>query len=256
MKCRSPQHRYGFTLIEVMLAIGISVGLLIVALVFYQQAAHLRNQLLEETEKLSAIRLAMDRMTTDLRTVVSSAQQGFFGTATSLQFARGGAVDLKSLGDSVRGRGTTPVTELRLVSYRLLTMLEGTNAMVQGMERTEEPLFIGSPRLGSVSPLASAATNAMGLVRTNTSQISTNMALSDAVIGAIRQLRLRYWNGSAWMEDWNEAFAPPGVEITLSSEPKREEASPMLDETEEDVFRRVVYLPGGQALARGLGGVP
>ena len=57
----------GFTLIEVVLATVIAVGMLLIVLFFYQQAANLRSEVLQETERLSVIRLVMDRMTSELR---------------------------------------------------------------------------------------------------------------------------------------------------------------------------------------------
>lgn len=51
------QARAAFTLIEVILAIVISLGMLVVVLFFYQQTANFRAQLVEETERLTAVRL-------------------------------------------------------------------------------------------------------------------------------------------------------------------------------------------------------
>ena len=58
----------GFTLIEVVLAIVIAVGLLTGVLVFYRQAAILREEILRKADALSAVRLVMDRISTELRT--------------------------------------------------------------------------------------------------------------------------------------------------------------------------------------------
>ena len=55
----------GFTLIEVVLAIVIAVGLLTGVLVFYRQAAILREEILRKADALSAVRLVMDRISTN-----------------------------------------------------------------------------------------------------------------------------------------------------------------------------------------------
>ncbi|MBM3821549.1 MAG: hypothetical protein FJ404_01465 [Verrucomicrobia bacterium] len=258
MKQTHPRAGAGFTLIEVVLAIGISVGILVVALVFYQQSAQLRNQLLGETERLAAIRLAIDRITQDLRTVVVSAEQGFVGTAETVQFARSAALDLKSLGEARSGRSHVPASDLRLVSYRLLSTTEGTNMVVQGMERFEEPLLIGSrqaPREVSLSESNSPGQTVRSRVAdTNALSLSTNQAWGEGLNASIRYLKLRYWNGASWVEEWNRATAPAGVEVTLSPEARRNAAAPAEMEESDQVFRRVVYLPAGRAGAAPGGG--
>src|SRR5205085_11151267 len=79
-----------FTLIEVVLAIVIAVGMLVVVLFFYQQAADLRTQLLQETEHLSVARLLMDRITGELRTTRRHVffQGAFIGESDFLQFIK------------------------------------------------------------------------------------------------------------------------------------------------------------------------
>ena len=75
-----------FTLVEVILAISIAIGILVVALYFYSQATNLRAHLLEESDRISSIRLVMDRLTSELRNAFAQPQTGFHGDATSLQF--------------------------------------------------------------------------------------------------------------------------------------------------------------------------
>ena len=59
----------GCTLIGVVLAIVIGVGLFTGVLMFYQQAAVLRKEILRKADALSAVRLVMDRISAELRTV-------------------------------------------------------------------------------------------------------------------------------------------------------------------------------------------
>ena len=78
----------GFTLIEVILAISIATGLLIVALTFYRQVADLRGLILKESERLATVRLIMDRLASDLRTarIGAVAGQEFRGGSSTLSF--------------------------------------------------------------------------------------------------------------------------------------------------------------------------
>jgi hypothetical protein len=56
----------------------------------------------------------------------------------------------------------------------------------------------------------------------------------------LRHFQLRYWDGAAWTEGWNQLGLPAGVEVTVASR------SPV-DETDE-LFRRVIYLPGSKQI--------
>ena len=70
----SPARRLGlgpraaFTLVEIILAIGLATGLLLVAMTFYYQATNMRGQVLHELDQVSTIRLVLDRLAGDLRT--------------------------------------------------------------------------------------------------------------------------------------------------------------------------------------------
>src|SRR2546421_5016576 len=81
-----------FTLLEVILAVIIAVGMLLVVLYFYQQAADLRTQLLDQTDRLSVARLLMDRITSELRTTRrhSYFQGAFIGESDFIQFIKAG----------------------------------------------------------------------------------------------------------------------------------------------------------------------
>ena len=122
-------HSPGFTLLEVVLAITIAIGLLLVAMTFYQQSTSLRGQLMEEAERLSAVRQVMDRLAADLRVAPAHDRVGFTGDSNSLRFATT-ALPLASGGMQ---------TDLRRVAYRAIYAGEGTNLSVSGLVRTEEP---------------------------------------------------------------------------------------------------------------------
>ena len=128
--CRA--HTAGFTLIEVVLAVAIAAGMLLVVLTFYQQAAALRGRLIEETSGISAIRLLMERLTCELGAVRRSDlyQLGLSGGADNLQ--------LLKLEFPRPGAWTNPATAapFRLVSYSL----QGAGGLV----RSETPLWASS----------------------------------------------------------------------------------------------------------------
>lgn len=220
-RCRRAR---AFTLVEVILAISIAIGILVVALYFYSQATNLRAQLLEESDRISSIRLVMDRLTSELRHAFAQPQTGFHGDATSLSFV---TTEPPSRA-SVICTGTLR-TDLRLVSYGLSKALDGTNEVATGLTRTEQPLVEKPSTSTAFSPApVPDATNAPA-------------RSLEPMTDSIRLLRIWYWDGHGWSASWKSDQLPRGVEITLGAEPLPEDAS--ISDYRGELFRRVIYLP-------------
>jgi type II secretory pathway pseudopilin PulG len=219
-----------FTLVEVVLAIVIALGILVVALYFYQQATTLRAQLVEETERITAARLLMDRITGELRAVhlEPNVGEGLLGTSNSIEFVKTDVPSFAFWSGAPLGRAPLPVTDLKLIRYELEST-DGTNTL--GLLRTEEPLVLTRP-----------STNFDDVDLTN-SLPSTNAL---PLIEQVRFLQFRYWGGTNWTDSWNTASLPQGVEVSLGSEPWTNG----VDETEypAEIYRRVIYLPGSVGL--------
>lgn len=227
-----------FTLIEVLLATVIIAGLLAVVLFFYQQAAQLRTELLIETERISAARLLMDRITSELR---QARRHSYFATplvgdSTAIQFITTALPPTTPWSGETYGRATRPATDLKLVSYGTSIGEDATNAL--GITRSEEPLVEFRTVAGTEvysSTFMTEETNATALL------------LSDQ----LRALRFRYFDGVAWQDSWNDTRLPGAVEVTLASEvlPEVDELAELLGEAEApsgEVFRRVIFLPGSR----------
>ena len=223
--------RAAFTLIEVLLAVSIIAGLLMVVLYFYQQAAELRTELLLDAERSSSARLLMDRLTTELR---ASRSHTFYevpmvGDSTYLQFI---TTDLPSqtawTGERL-GRMTKPESDLKLVSYGTEVSLEETN--VVGLVRAEEALVELRTTVSSEATLPTDA--------------GTNKTNRILITEAFKYVRFRYYDGYKWLESWNDTFLPKGVEVTLGSEPMPADVE--VEEYPYEVFRRVIALPASDA---------
>jgi hypothetical protein len=241
--------------VEVILAIGLATTLLLIALVFYRQAADLRQQILDESEKLSTMRLALDRLAGDLRAAQPHASPGneFSGESNSLQFIKIALTSLPktastnaSMDNLGQTNGTDP-SDLVRVSFMALTNFDGTNVVVSGLDRTEQPL--SAPIASSFIPLSTnnPDTNSLSLLGTSATNLpvaQTNLFFEPFAEG-IRFVRFRYWNGIDWETAWTNASPPPGVEIVLSMETLPDDATP--DAIPSNSFRRVVFLPGGVA---------
>jgi type II secretory pathway component PulJ len=219
----------------VVLAVSIAIGLLLVMLHFYRQAADLRTQLLLEAERVSSIRLVMDRITEDLRSARNDNSAGYRmeGGATSIRFVRGAAPSLVNWRGGQLGRAAFPETDLRRVAYRMGAATLGTNWVATGLIRTDEP---------AVELRRSRAEPAMDEPATAPAPDSRAPA-EEPLSETIRYLRFRYWDGAGWKESWSGTDLPLGLEVTLASEPPSEASEPEEETTE--IFRRVIFLSAG-----------
>lgn len=221
----------GFTLVEVILAIGLAIVILVTAMSFYHQASELRRQIVATSEQISTIRLVMDRLAADLRMARSHDWEGFNGDATSLRF-----VKCEPIASSAWTRNQA-VSDLRLVSYGAATGLDGTNTMVVGLTRSESLAVEIRQTRATAAPLDAAPTTA-------SSSTTTNVAPVEPLTDVIRFVHFRYWDGTTWAESWGDVVPPLAVEVSFGVEPQPDDALP--DEYPFEVFRRIVALPGGR----------
>ncbi|MCZ7640280.1 MAG: hypothetical protein M5U12_32025 [Verrucomicrobia bacterium] len=277
----------GFTLLEVVLALSIAIALLVVVLYYYQQAARLRDSTLTATAGLAAVRLCMDRLGTELRTASTqpgtfrggpqelefllcdlpepstdtpgeAAIETFMplpSPAHPLRPAHCGRPDRNVRFGANRGRpGHARVNRNRIGrSFRLrppttpdaptVPAVQLTPAVEESVEPTAPP---DTSTLGqeveAVSPANSPAEEGTRL--TTAFPGSGTLALA---IPEVRFLRLRYHDGTAWLDAWSASTLPRGVEITLALEPAAPDAGP--DALPGEVFRRTIALTTSPARA-------
>ncbi|MBM3847097.1 MAG: type II secretion system protein [Verrucomicrobia bacterium] len=242
----------GFTLIEVVLAISIAAAILGTALYFYQQSAHLRAQLIEESDRLSAVRLLMDRITSDVRCFHARRPSLFSGTSSNLTLI---SASLPPDLVARRSGGVSPASDLRRVSYGQNLHAEGTNSTVTGIYRLDEPWVSlrkpsSQPPSGSVLPATSgsgAVSNTLAAMPLGDSSI-VSPPQPEPFTDQVRFLRFAYWDGFRWVESWDGQTPPAGIAVSLSTEPM--EQDPDSDQVEGEIFRRVIAIPahGGSGL--------
>lgn len=229
----SAKRLAGFTLLEVVLAIVIAIGILVVALYFYSQAADLRSQLLLESERIASVRLIMDRITADLRCAYGtfSSGGGVSGGPVSLRIVKTELPSRSSWTGGQLGRAAAAETDLRFVNYSASVSMEGTNLVVSGLMRTEEALV--QKRQLPESSRSREITSEPPRVRR-----------PDPLTEVIHFIRFRYWDGSSWQESWSGTDLPQGVEVNLGADPLPEGLLP--EEYPFELFRRVIFVPAGQ----------
>jgi type II secretory pathway pseudopilin PulG len=214
----------GFTLIEIILAIGITIGLLVVVLFFYQQSTQVREQILAETEHVSVIRMFLDHFARELQTAHNDTFliMGLTGTSNYIEFVTSTTPRNSAWTTDTAG----PSADLHLIRYRWDALWEDG---FTELFRDEETL------VQTILPLDPAALPGEGASASNVTSTST------FVLEAIRHFQLRYWSGSEWQDSWNAWELPAGVEITVSSRSWPEEADPA--DYADTTYRRVIYLP-------------
>ncbi|MBI3869120.1 MAG: hypothetical protein HY299_11385 [Verrucomicrobia bacterium] len=240
---RDTPRSSGFTLIEVLLAMGLAIGILLVALYFYHQSAQLRSTLIEESEGIAAARLLMERLTTDLRTAHAQPQVHFSGSPGALRFAR---LSLAPPAASGAARGSThqavfQSSDLTLVSYEMSSSREGTNRIATGILRWEDPFLIGDPGV-----VFQSASNAPAPAAVFETIIETNR-VGRPITDRVRYLAFGYWDGLGWRDRWDSPQMPQAVRVTLGRGGLPEGHTEA--EYDGELFRRVVVLPGYGAAA-------
>ncbi len=248
-----PTRRKGaaaFTLLEVALAIAISVGMLVVVLYFYRQASRLRADLLRQTEQVTSARLLMQRLTAELRaaTIDEVTLDSLTGESNSIEFVTTVLPGPSAWGRGDLGRVLSPQADLHLVSYSLASDGTGTNFI--GLNRSDEPLVEWGAGTNSDLFAGSSSTDLSG---TDTNEEDfffwdepAAPALNTMLSPDFQYLQFRYWDGSAWLDSWYNVDLPLAVEVTLGIEPPPEESEATgteIAKADYELFRRVIFLP-------------
>ena len=222
------RHRLAaFTILEVMLAIVITTGLLATAMYFYQQSARLRNDLLEETERIGSARL--------IASLPSQASWQIPTEATPPGY---------------------PETGYRLVRYELLKkpLLEGSLDNEANQQMIDQVVLEPGQQAGDTNAVLASLMQGDAINRTVRRLLSAKTSTND--IGTVRidpvlitdrlkHLKFRYLNAGAWVDAWPGPQLPLGIEVSLGIEPMS--ATNLLDEYTNHVFRRIIRIPAAAA---------
>ncbi len=227
---RQIRHRRAFTLLEVLLALTLGLGLMAAATGFYYRAANVRTAVMQETQRVWSQRTVMDRLTNEIRgaTIFPFLGMAMEGQESAVRYVTAALPDRSAWTmHNVMQPPPPPQYDLQIVGYRLrvstdeqgniLKDSEG-NVLVVGLERTCQKYISASAEEGQ--------------------DISVALISSD-----IKFLGLRYWDGSAWVASWGGGDLPLAVEISLGQRSLPEGMT--ADQYPYEASRRVVFVPGG-----------
>jgi len=231
------RSRPGFTLLEVVLAVGLTLVLLAGLFRFYDHTTRVKTLVTTDVERVSAVRAVMELLTRELRSaqVVRFLAQGVDGAAERLRLATAtlpsGAVWIEQ--GMTETSTLPPEHDVQIVGYRLRYVeTEDGDLVVVGLERSCQRLLTA---------------------RETEEGRQIDVAL---LTPHVRFLRLRYWDGAAWAETWQGDDLPAAVEIVLGFEPLPEDME--AEDYPYTTYRRVVAVPAAAreqegTVIRGLG---
>ncbi|MDP6045927.1 MAG: hypothetical protein QGH94_03630 [Phycisphaerae bacterium] len=222
----------GFTLLEVVLAIGLIVGLMGSAIWFTQHIAASREKINAVTQEIVSRRSLMRRITRELRCAMSMRRLGLgiAGESDYIAFVTT-SVPGKSVwvDRNVLDQPIPPETDIQLVTYRQsITEDEEGLEQIVGIERTCQKLLD--------APEAEEGENIQVSLMTD----------------QLKYLRLSYYDGESWTNSWTaDRGLPLAVEVTLGDEPVYEDETASAEDAEdaepEEYFgrasRRLIHLP-------------
>lgn len=210
-----------FTLLELILAIIISAGLLFVALHFYRQAERLRTEIEGLSEHLTTVRLTLAQMARELQST-SPAPTSLSGQSNRIEL-----VILAGTSQDPSGTITARPSEQR-IRYTFNGALMRSELPSQAFE-------------SSTNLTDAADTLDPRLAELALEEPDPAPRQNSVIVPGIKLVQFRFWTGTNWVEEWSGAAAPRAIEIILGTE----ELAPdtMMDEYPGHLFQRRVVIP-------------
>ncbi|MBM4017169.1 MAG: hypothetical protein FJ288_02395 [Planctomycetes bacterium] len=221
--------RRGFTLLEVVLAVGLALALMAAMLTFYQQATQVRASLSLEAEKIGAERAIMNLITDELRSAMAPREMGM-----GLEGGLGGLRVPTTCLPGAAAWIVTAATETPPPAERDVQIVGYRPRIIE--DEQGQPVIVGIER--------TCQKNITARVAEEGREIQT-LLLSPH----FKFIRFRYWDGNAWIESWGGGDLPGAVEIVLGEQPLPENVEPM--DYPYPIFRRVVFVPAGARTTAG-----
>lgn len=227
-------RRRGFTLLEIILAMGLIVGLMGAVYGFYHQVGRIRRDAIARAEAITAQRAVMDFLTGELRsaTVYPYLNLGlqYDGQTRELRF-----MTLSLPGPAawaVRSSADEPIPpehDIQWVGYRVRWAEDEDGQPVNlGLERTCQKVMAAE-----------------------TAEEADVMTV-DAIAPSVRFFHVECFNGTDWVQEWTARDLPLAVRILLGTvDPGTPE---MTAEEYLDTYptaTRVVYVPGSRLALQG-----
>jgi len=220
-----------FTLLEVILAVSLTVLLMGSAYAFYAYALAARDALRDEADTRFAQRRILDLIAADLTAAVDAGSGfGLSGSSRELSLVRAGLPPASVYAEpsAVRARDDEEVSaavfglrhDLQLVRYVLETDEEGEVGPLR--RATLEAAIRGSDDAGR---------SVVTMVESETPPVSNR----------IKFLRFEYLGDGTWADSWSRGGLPRAVRVTLGVRPLPEDVA--IEEYPYETVSRAVLVP-------------
>lgn len=268
----SPRHiargdRRAFTLLEVVLAVALTVVLVGLMLGFHRYVLRVRDALDGQVAAIAAERAVMDRLTGEFRAAIAHPfLRGMEGEATWVSFATTRIPAEPAWARESMFEGPIPPEyDIERLSYQVRGYEnEDGEWVVEGLERASEKTDLGRSEAEAEEAVDEDEEPPPGLL----------------IAPDVKMVYLRYHDGSQWLDHWpptkedleaegteeEEDLAarerrtaidlPLAIEVNLGQTPKPEDMTIEDYAAEYGASRRVVYVPGGARAFRSLVRLP
>jgi hypothetical protein len=221
-----------------MLAVALSVLLIGAVLAFYRHATGVRQTLLGQIAADSQRRVAMERITVDLRSAMTLPflGLGLSGGDGAMEFPAATTPGMSVWGyQRLEDAPIPPEADLQIITYRLRYALAESGEPL--VDEQGNPVVIGLERI---------CRKTIQQVIIDDPQAPDPTVQTTLLCEGIKFLSLRFWGGDStdWVETWQAGELPTAVEVVVGAQPLPAGVVPA--DYPYETHRRVIYLPVGQ----------
>lgn len=261
---RRRRRRTAHTLIEILLALGLSLVILTAVYAALDQHWRSAEAGQQQTERMQVTRALFERLSSDLRATVFRPAVELDHTPGTSNVTRMNIVQQEEpyLGHSVgimgdaetllaqisgpaTGRlGTGTLNGPRTVRWEMRAIESSGSAQAQAPPDRSAATAATAKRVSALTRVAREITSPTPLAR------ARRVAPSDVVAAEVETIRFRYFSRGSWFERWDsvgQGELPRAVEITIGfrrANSRKQEAG---DQTSAGEYRLVVPIPASEA---------
>ena len=229
------KRRVGHTLVEILLALGLSLVILVAVYAALDQHWRYAEAGQQQAERMQVTRALFETLSLDLRSVKFRPDDGVAvrGDANTLAIQSSGLP--RAIGESMKGQ--------KLVRWRM-DELPARSSATQAKTRLRDGSRADP---GSAVGLVRVAGNATEVVGNNRSGA---VKPSEVLAAEVESIQFRYFAGGRWFEQWDSVARqslPQAVEMTLGFAPSAAARSFDGKQTRPGEYKLVVPIPASEA---------
>lgn len=237
--------RTGHTLIEILLALGLSLVILTAVYAALDQHWRYAEAGQSQTERMQVTRALFERISLDLRSVVFRPGAGFDQATNSIDTR----IDVVQSDEAYVGRsigivgdGKTLVVQSSTPSVESAAGSQTVRWEVRALERQT-----AASQAGGTNGLARIARDKASIVSSDDAQ---TVAARELIAAEVETIRFRYFAGGSWLDRWDSVVRqklPQAVEITIGFR-KLNSADQRANEPDASgEYRLIVSIPASEA---------